>query len=90
MFLASTMQSILTTAAKVAETLQVPEEYRDAVVKETLPGNFCVSIGEIHYGGSYVLFFEGKKLIKVYRETWTVDGGIFQSKIDLLKFKISV
>jgi len=86
MFLASQMQSILDQVSKLAEKLNIPTEYRDAVVMqvESNPSytpRFRVSVGEIHWGGSYAMEFTRDKLQAVYQERWTEDGKIESKRI---------
>lgn len=78
MFLASQMRSILDQVSRLAEELKIPEEYRDAVVKQVQGDHFTpkfkVSVGEICCDCSYILEFERDVLQAIYHEWWCIDG----------------
>lgn len=84
MFMGSTIQKILDTTKIVADYLQIEAIHRDPCISEMgcdplgdgMQPHFRVSIGEIHWEGSYVLLFNRTGMIlSIVRETYALGGG---------------
>ena len=88
MFMASTMQSILNQTTELAEKLKIDKDHREAVVFQTnkdpnYVARFRVSIGEIHWGGLFVLTFEQDKLQSICEERRTSDGSLKSERVEV-------